>query len=168
MDQVIASFQRSIPKTLALTVLSALLTLSGALMALGIFSNRSLGLEAKLAAYVGTLVFSLMTVAFLVELFRAGPVVEVTTSGIRDRRQCPNLISWTEISDVSVLRGGRRPCLTLRLRPEARTKLKPTRTARFAAKMNELGFPDMSISMRLLNGSLDDLVEAVERARAAA
>src|SRR5438552_4264280 len=119
--------------------------------------------EEQIAGYLGAPISALMTVGFLVEAFRTGTVVEVTTFGIRDRRRSPDLIAWTGISEISALGGYPNPCVTLRLSPEARGKLRPSTTARYAAKMHDLGFPDLSISMGGLNGSLADLVKAINR-----
>ena len=158
-------FRRSIPKTLAMLVIAVLLTLGSAMLAFQAYQTGDLWSGSGLAGAAGVVIFGLCSVIALGELFRISPVIEVTAFGIRDRRLSPDLMPWIGISDVSVLTGGSNPCVTLRLRPEVRAKLKPPRIPLLAAKANDRSGLDVSISMRLLNGSLDDLVKAIDKAR---
>jgi hypothetical protein len=159
------NFRRSIPKTLAILAGAMLLTLGSGMLAFHLFPRIAPWSGPAIAGYVGLPIFGVCTAAALLELLRFGPVVEVTAFGIRDRRLSPDLIPWIGISDISVPAEGKDRCVTLRLRPEARAKLKPAKASLFATRLNARGDPDVAISVKLLEGSLDDLVKAIDRAR---
>jgi len=169
MDEVIASFKRSIPKLLGMLTLSVLFTLAGALMALGVIGDTRPGSLNEFFGYAGALFFGLCALGILLQLLRGGPIVEVTTSGIRYYRLSPDIIPWTAISDMSVEAVGHQRFLMLKVRPDARPQLSLSRYSRVVEIGNgALGFHGLPISMTGLSGSLDDLIRVVEIARAKA
>ena len=164
-DQVIASFGRSLPKMIGLLMLGVLMTGAGAAIALGDFGAPDAYRTA--VGSVAALFFGLCTVAILVRSFRIGPVVVVTRAGIADRRRSEELILWQMVSDISVRAIKRQRFLVLQLRPG----VVPAAGSRYARAIDmgnqALGFSGVWISMTGLDGSLDDLLDAVARARSA-
>jgi hypothetical protein len=167
MDQVIASFGRSIPKTLGLLVLGVLMTGLGGALALGYIGPVSLYKTA--VGWIAAIFFGLCTLGILVQLLRAGPAVEVSTAGIRYYRRSADLIPWAAIAAMSVQVMKRQKFLVLELFPEAAAQLEASRSARILEKANAaLGFSGVWISMTGLDGSLDELIEAIELAHGGA
>ena len=114
--------------------------------------------DFELFAFVGFVVSAVALIAgILLLLRRRRPVLEITTDGIRDRRVSPQLVPWAAIATVSVEAVGRRKMLVLDL--DAATGKRLTR-APSASRANRRG---LTISMTGLNGSFDDLVNALRR-----
>jgi hypothetical protein len=168
MDRVIASFHRSIVKMLGLLVVGTLLTGTSGLIAAGTIADRS-DPTIKFVGYVGTAFFGVCTLVILAHAFRRGAVIDVSTAGIRYYRRSTDLIPWAAIAAMSVHVIRRQKFLVLELFPEDAARLKASRTARLLERGNEaFGFSGVWISMVGLDGSLDDLIDAIELARVGA
>jgi len=165
MDQVIAIFRRSITKMLGRLAGGVVMMAACALLAFRAIPAIAPGSGYALVGAAGFVFFGLVTIVIFLQSFRTGPVVEVRTSGLRDHRRSPDVIPWTAISKVSIRNVLGRRLLALQFR--AGTKLKPSRLGRAAGKMNAAtdGF---SISMAGLDGSFDDLINAIKKANAVA
>jgi hypothetical protein len=165
MDQVIAVFRRSITKMLGRLVGGTVMTGACALVAFGAIPNIASGGRAELIGAWGFLFFGLLTIVIFLQAFRTGAVVEVRTSGIRDHRRSPDLIPWAAIAKASIKNVRSRRVLALQFR--SKTKLRPSRLGRATGKVNAAagGF---SISMAGLDGSFDDLTNAIKKANAVA
>ena len=142
MDRVIASFRQSFPKTLGLVAGGSLLTLASLLIVIHVIPVAPWS-KGAIAGYVGLPFFGLATLLLVVRLFQAGPVVEVTTSGISHRRWSQEFIPWSTVAGMSVQQVRRRRSLILRLRPGG----------------------SRAISMTGLDGSFEDLLSAVRAAQ---
>jgi hypothetical protein len=165
MDQVIAVFSRSITKMLGWLAGGSVMTGACALVAFGAIPNMVSGGRAEFLGGWGFLVFGLVTIVIFVQSLRTGPAVEVRTSGIRDHRRSPDLIPWTAIAKVSIKKVRSRRVLALQFR--SGTKLRPSRLGRAMGKLNAAA-GGWSISMAGLDGSFDDLINAIKRANAVA
>jgi len=165
MDQVIAIFRRSITTMLGRLVGGVAMMGACALVAFRAIPAIAPGSGAALVGAAGFVFFGLVTIAIFLQLFRTGPVVEVRTSGLRDQRRSPDVIPWTAIAKVSIRKVRGRRLLALQF--HAGTKLKPSRLGTAVGKMNAaaVGFP---ISMAGLDGSFDDLINAIKKANVVA
>jgi hypothetical protein len=165
MDQVIAIFRRSIAKMLGRLSIGVVMTGACALVAFRAIPAVSPGSGIALLGAAGCVFCGFVTIVIFLQSFRTGPVVEVRTSGLRDHRRSTDVIPWTALAKVSIRRGrgGRRLALQFR----AGTKLRPSRLRRALGQMNAAagGF---SISMAGLDGSFDDLINAIKKANAVA
>ena len=148
MDQVIAAFRNSVPKILGLLAGGILLTIGSLLIVLQVIPNA--GIKAVIAGYVGLPFFGGASILMIVRLFQTGPVVEVRASGIRYSRWPQSFfVPWTAVSNMSIQQQRRRKFLILRLLPQDVSGNAATR----------------SISMVGLDGSFDDLLNAIRTAR---
>ena len=165
MDKVIAIFRRSIAKMLGRLAVGVVVTGACALVAFRAIPAVAPGGGAALLGAAGFVFFGLVTIVLFLQAFRAGPVVEVRTSGLRDHRRSPDVIPWAALAKVSITTGGGWRLLALQFR--AGTKLRPSRLRRAVGQMNAAagGF---SISMAGLDGSFDDLITAIKKANAVA
>jgi len=191
---VIAVFYRSIPKTIAVLLLWSAPTIIGASILLGcvVYLNAR---DPDAADYVALtfwllgglsllLAGALLLIACLEGFVRAphGPIIEVSHTGIRDRRISPDTIPWSGIESMWRVRGTRQLLLILDataynrlpqsgLGPWARRRrLKRDLIDRlhygdnpYDAYTYGYGFGDISISMVDLAGSFETLLRAVER-----
>jgi hypothetical protein len=165
MDQVIAIFTRSITKMLGRLAGGVVMMAACALVAFRAAPAVAPGGGAELVGAAGFVFFGLVTIAIFLQSFRTGPVVEVRTSGLRDHRRSPDVISWTTIAKVSIRKVRGRRLLALQF--HAGTKLKPSRLGSAVGKMNAAA-SGFSISMAGLDGSFDDLINAIKRANTVA
>jgi len=165
MDQVIAIFRRSITKMLGRLVGGVIMMAACALLAFRAIPAIVPGGGAALVGAAGFVVFGLVTIVIFLQPFRTGPVVEVRTSGLRDHRRSPDVIPWTAIAKVSIRKTRGRQRLALQF--HAGAKLRPSRLGRAVGKVNAAagGF---AISMAGLDGSFDDLINAIKKANAVA
>jgi hypothetical protein len=165
MDQVIAIFRRSIMKMLGRLVGGIAMMAACALLAFGLIPAVAPGSGAARAGAAGFVFFGLVTIVIFLQSFRTGPVVEVRTSGLRDHRRSPDIIPWTAIAKVSIttLRGRQRLALQFR----AGAKLRPSRLGRAVGKANAAA-NSFAISMAGLDGSFDDLINAIKKANTVA
>jgi hypothetical protein len=164
MDQVIAAFRRSITKMIGWLAGGTVMTGACALVAFDAIPNIAGGRGEVVGAW-GFLLFGLFTIVIFLQSLRTGPVVEVWTSGIRDRRRSPDLIPWTAIGKVSIKTVRSRRVLALQFR--SGTKLRPSRLGRAMGNVNAAA-GGWSISMAGLDGSFDSLINAIKRANAVA
>jgi hypothetical protein len=149
MDQVIATFRYSPEKTLGLSAAGILLTI-GSLLIVTVIPNP--GIKGLIAGYVGVPFFGGATILIIARFFQPGPAVEVSTSGIRCRRWPQDFyVPWSAISNMTVQTMRRRKFLTLQVRPPESSGQAASRT----------------ISMVGLDGSFDDLLNAIKTARSA-
>jgi hypothetical protein len=169
-DDTIARFNHSRSKTALLTVLSGLAAAVSV-----VFALRLVPAEDAIDAFslwvlwafgwAGTPFFGLTTLMWAARLFARDPAVEVSRAGIRDARVSPDLVPWADIRTAEVVRVSTQYMLELRLRPEAERRLRLTLPARLYTPLNKwLGYPGFYITMLGLEGSLNDLTDAVERA----
>ena len=159
-DQVIASFGRSIPKMIGLLALGVLMTGLGVAIALGYVGPADF---YKIAVgWFAALFFGLCTLAILAQTFRAGPVVVVTRDGIRYHRRAKELIRWQEVSAISVQAIKRQRFVVLKLRDSGWTG--DSDYVRAVDATNQaFGFHGVWISMTGLDGSIDDLLDAIAK-----
>jgi hypothetical protein len=163
MDRVIGTFRYSIPKIVGLVAAGILLTAASLMIVTHVIPDA--GTKGLIAGYVGVPLFGVATIWLLTRFFKTGPVVEVSTAGIRYYRRSADLIPWSAIAAMSVHVMRRQKFLVLELFPEAAARLKASRSARILEKGNEaFGFSGVWISMSGLDGSLDDLIDAIELA----
>ncbi len=162
MDQVIAVFRRSITKLLGWLAGCVVMAGACALAAFHAIPGIAPGGAERIGA-LGFLFFGLVATVIFMQSFRIGPVVEVRTSGIRDRRRSPDLIPWAAIAKASIKKVRSRRVLALQFRPG--TKLRPSRLGRATGKLNAAA-GDWSISMAGLDGSFDGLINAIKKANA--
>ena len=146
MDELVASFRRSVPKTIFWVAIAALATAGCVGMALGFGKDPSL--LTQIFGWIGAPAFGLATLAMLVQLFRSSPVIEISTAGIRYRGWPQTfVVPWTAVAGVSegMTRSTRNGVLQLGAdSPAARTR---------------------TIWMSGLQGSVDDLLDAIRWAR---
>jgi len=191
----IAVFYRSIPKTIAILVLSSAPTAFGASIVLGCILYFTTG-DPTAADYVvhafwllcGLLLFlvgALLLIVYLEKIVRAlhGPIIEVSHSGIRDRRISPDIIPWSSIESMWRLPQTRGLLLILDAtvynslpRSGIGAWARHRRLKRYLIDVLSngenpydcysygYGFGDVSISMVDLVGSFEALVRAVEQA----
>ena len=147
MDQVIATFRNSVPKLLGLIALGIVMTLASVVTVL---SARSASPYVLIAGYAGLVGFGFATLMFASWLLRPGPVIEVSTAGIRHGRWRKEFIGWDAIDDMLTQEVASHEMLILLLRPRP-----PSGRAR-----------KRSITMSGLDGSLSDLLDAIRTAHA--
>ena len=190
----IAVFYRSIPKTIAILLLCSAPTAFGAIIVLICVVNFTTG-DLAAADYValafglfcGLLLFlagGLPLIVCIEKIVRApyGPIIEVSHTGIRDRRISPDIILWSDIESMwrppqsrllllivyatvynclpgSVIDAwGRRRRLKRYLIDILTNGDNPYDPYTYGS-----GFGDVSISMVDLVGSFETLLRAVER-----
>jgi hypothetical protein len=161
----VVSFKRSLGKTLWLIVISIAMTGACAAIAFRLIPRVAPGSFAEFAGYLGMLFFSLATGGWIIRLFQAKEILQISIAGIRDSRISSEAIAWAEISDVRIKTAYKQKLLSLHLRPEAASKLRPPVLTSLMAKFNLVGGRrGWDVSMTGLNGSFDDLLAAVSRA----
>jgi hypothetical protein len=167
MDKVIAVFGRSITKMLGMFSGGIAMTGVCALVAFHVIPDIPPDGRAELVGYAGFLFFGLASTIIFTRLFSTSAMLEVSTSGIRDRRRSTVLIPWSAIAKVSIRDDGTRQSLVLQFRPDERAILKALRLDRRLGNLNDVaGARVFSISMKGLDGSFDDLINAIKKAEA--
>lgn len=160
MGRTIAVFSRSAAKAMRfVNICIVLVALCGA-FAVGLLPSPPIG-DFELLAFVGFVISAIaLAIGFVHVIRQRRPLLEITTQGIRDRRVSPQLVPWAAISTVSVEAVGRRKMLVIDLDAAAGKRL-----ARAApGRANRRG---LTISMGGLNGTFEDLVNALRRAEEA-
>jgi hypothetical protein len=161
------SFRYSMPKLIGLLVIGVGLTGLCLAIALGVMPISSPSNALHWVMGFGAVFFAVCVVGWSTRLFRTGPIVEVSASGIRDLRLSADVIPWSDIERLSVLTVSRQSMLTLELRPGVQSNLRAAHAAWIRTRLNEIfGFPGLVISMTGLDGSLDDLLDAIESVQA--
>jgi hypothetical protein len=160
MDRTIAVFSRSAAKAMRfVNVCIVLVAVCGAFAA-GVLPSPGIR-DFELFAFIGFVLAAIaLAIGFVHVVRRRRPILEITTQGIRDRRVSPKLVPWGAISTVSVEAVGRRKMLVLDLETAAGQRL----VRAGAPRANRRG---LTISMTGLNGTFEDLVEALRRAEEA-
>jgi hypothetical protein len=152
MDEVIASFRQSIPKTLGWVVAGAILTAASAFYVIGIPDSPPPALAVKIAGWVGLPGFGFATLLMLVRLFQSGPVIEVTATGISYRRWPQAfVVPWTAVAGVSERRARNTRFLVLELRPDPEHDIARAQT--------------QAIMTTGVEGTIDDVLGAIRTAR---
>lgn len=140
---------------IALTALAVWISLSGA---------ASGNLLMEFVAWFGTLFFGVCCLVVIVRMFESGPVVTIAATGLTDVRISPDPIPWDRIAALEVKDIMGQSFLVVTVDPEFEAAMAATRMARWSRSPNaSLGFHGFPISMQGLNGSLDDLIGAVQR-----
>ncbi len=155
MARTIAVFSRSHAPTLRFIWACFVLAAFCALIATGLIAIGPL-MPFQPFAFAGMLVFGLCIVGGMLWLTRFKPILEVTTDGLRDRRVSPDIIPWSGIASVTV--SDRRRRLQLQINADVADRMMRTR-----AQASAMQGRDVSISMIGLNGTFDDLVNALKR-----
>jgi hypothetical protein len=146
MDQVTGTFRFSGPKLAGMLVGGFLLTIASVLIAAGVIPA---GIKGLIAGWVGAPFFGGACIMLVMQLMQADPVVEVTTAAISYHRWPQKFhVPWSEVAGTAIQEMRRRRFLILQLRPQGG----------YAARRK--------ISMIGLDGSFDDLLNAVKAARA--
>jgi hypothetical protein len=151
MDEVVASFHRSIPRMLGWIAAGAMLTAVAAVVVHGIPNTAPPTWMEKIAGWVGLFLFGLTTLMMLVRLFRSAPVVEVSAGGIRCGRGSQAFVPWTAVADFSVRTVRQQYFLTFRLRPDPGHEIAGAQTR--------------TITLSGLEGNVEHLVAAIRAAR---
>ena len=160
MGRTVAVFSRSAAKAMRVVNLCVVLVAVCGAFAGGLLPAPPLR-DFEFFAFVGFLISAAVLVLGILQVIRRRrPILEITTEGIRDRRVSSLLVPWAAIATVSVEAVGRRRMLVLDLQKPAATS--PARAA--PARANRRG---LTISMTGLNGTFDDLVNALRRAEEA-
>jgi hypothetical protein len=154
MDEVIAIFRRSVPKTLGWLAAGAILTAISAVVVRGIPNAAPPSTAEEIGGWVGLLFGGSGTLLMCRRLFLSGTLVEVSTAGIRFPRSSQPFVPWTAISDVSARRVRHQLFLDLQLRPDAGHNVARVQTR--------------WVNMLDLDGSTDDLLRAIRTARSRA
>lgn len=162
MGRTIAVFSRSAAKAMRLVNLCVVLVAVCGAFAGGALPAPPLR-NFEQFAFVGFVIFAVGFVAgLLLVIRRRRPILEITTAGIRDRRVSSQMVPWAAIATVSVEAVGRRKMLVLDFDKAAEKQL--ARSASAPARANRRG---LTISMSGLNGTFEDLVNALRRAEEA-
>jgi hypothetical protein len=162
MSRTIAVFSRSAAKAMRFVNLCVVLIAVCGMFAAGVLPSPRIQ-DFEFFAFVGFVMSAIALGIGLVYLLRRRrPLLEITVDGIRDRRVSSQLVPWAAIATVSVEAVGRRKMLVLDLEAAAGKRL--TRAPSQAARANRRG---LTISMTGLNGTFEDLVEALRRAEEA-
>jgi hypothetical protein len=149
MDQVTGTFRYSSPKLLGMLAGGLLLTAVALLIVVGVIPGP--GLKGFIGGYVGLPFFGGASILLVIRLFDTAPVVEVGASGIRSRRWPQDFfVPWTAVANMAIEQQRRRRFLILQLRPQ-----------------DASGHTRRRISMVGLDGSFDDLLNAIKAARSA-
>ncbi len=117
----------------------------------------------EFALMLGGPFFGLAAVVALVRAFGDQEVLTVDRQGILDKRISSSKLPWPMIAKLSVRTVRRQKFLMVELVPQFEATLQKTAMARLAAANAALGIKGMAISTHGLNGSLDELIEAIRR-----
>jgi hypothetical protein len=161
MARTIAVFTRSLVPTLRFVSTSFVSAAFCAILASGVLPSGRLAEAIELIGFVGMLIFGLCIVGAVLWMMRFKPVLEITTDGLRDRRISTDIIPWTGIASVTVTDTRRRKTLQLTIDLEVTERMMRTR-----AQASRMRGRDVSISMKGLSGSFDDLIGALRRIEA--
>lgn len=108
--------------------------------------------------------FGIGTAISLARLFGNPEVLFVDREGILDSRISDSKLPWRMITNLSVAGIHRQKFLMVQLAPQFEATLQKTRMARLGGPSNAaLGLKGMAIPTQGLDGTLDDLLEAVRR-----
>jgi hypothetical protein len=143
---VFMEIRTSIPRTLAVVGLVALITLICYVAA----RDNSAPAVVRVCAWAGAFFCACILVFYLFQLFRRSPTVLIDDSGVCDRRLGVGTIAWGDISSVAVTRIGYQRSISLWLRNEEQY------LARLSAPRAWLMQPEIRRACRLSGSSLSD------------
>lgn len=111
--------------------------------------------------WIVTVIFGLGLAAFVRQLFRTGPVLEIDGRGILWRRWSDTIIPWTAITRVEVKTMREQKFLSLWL-DEPESYAGRSTLGRLSSMNKGMGFGDVALSMQGTDQSFDRLVEVVD------
>ncbi|WP_344316611.1 STM3941 family protein [Actinoplanes couchii] len=153
---------RSWPRTLGLLLAAVVLVGSSAWLIWSGWGTAS-GTFRVVIGVVGVLFFGYGTVVIARQLGRRGPVVEVDSAGIRDRRLSEQVIPWAAVRDIGRTTVQRQEFVTLALDPAFEQSYLSGRN-RFLQRLNSgAGWPGVQISTVGLSVRTGELFEAIIR-----
>ncbi len=117
-----------------------------------------------LGAVIGLIAVIFFGFCMVVAIWRLftlrGPVVTLTSQGIRDIRVAPEYVAWKEIEDISTWRHGGQKVMVLRVPDATWNRLTLTAIASRTRGMNQsLGADGLAVSSTELKTSHDALVQ---------
>ncbi|MGQ0456745.1 MAG: STM3941 family protein [Hyphomicrobium sp.] len=114
--------------------------------------------------WFGVPFFGLLVLLALKNFGDRRAILTISSEGIRDVRIAPNLIPWDAIRGMTLREIKRQRFVMLDLDPGFEKTLQLTRLARFSKPMNAaIGFHGHALNPAGLNGSLDQIVGAIEK-----
>jgi len=157
----VVEIRQSPLKMLALIAIGIVLTAACA----GIAFHRALGIAAtsyqEFVGYVGLIFFGLCVALSLWRLFSVrGPVITISSDGIRDTRVAAEVVPWSAIRGISTWHYRRQKMMVLALDPAVESRLTLTRLARWSREPNRaLGADGLCIAATGLDISYDTLLQ---------
>jgi hypothetical protein len=116
------------------------------------------------AMWLGAPLFGLGGLVCLLRVFDRSAIVFISPAGIRDSRISEDIIPWHAILGMTARSYRRQNFITLAIDPEAEKGIKLSRLARWSGPMNaKLGFSGLVLNPAGLDGSFDDIVQALVR-----
>lgn len=158
------SFKYSLKQLVLLTLGAAFATVGCAYIAMaGLVPQGSF---KGAVIWFGVLFFSLGTFIGAWRLFDRDPVLEISETGIWDKRLSSDIIPWTAMTGLSQVSIKSQKFLMVRLDPAFERTMKKTRLSSWGKPANAaMGLHGYPISMAGLTGSFDDLVAAIQSFR---
>ncbi|MEU4159662.1 STM3941 family protein [Actinoplanes sp. NPDC026670] len=154
---------RSLPKTAGLLVAAFALIAASAFMAWGSRPGPSFDVLLFVIGVFGVLFFGFGAVRVGQQMFRRGPVVEVSIEGVRDVRMSPQIIPWHVVRGVEQVVVQRQRFVVV-LVEESFEKQYLTGGKRMLQQVNrQIGFHGVNIVMTGMTVSADDLQKAIVR-----
>jgi hypothetical protein len=156
----VVEIETSYGKMLGALVLAAAATALSVAFALRLFPGIRAGSLAEFIGYGGVLFFGLGTIMAFRSLLRArGPIVTITSQGIRDTRVAAELIPWAAVHDISTWEYRKQRLMVLAVDPEVEKRLTLTRMARWTRNANRaLGADGLCITAQGLKTDYDTLL----------
>ena len=123
-------------------------------------------LDVRLAGIGWMFLFAWLMGMFWRRLQQKVPVITVDALGLLDRRMAREAFLWNEIARIEAVEAENTHWVGLEFADPKRSLPKTNRLVRACAPLQRLmGFPRISISMSLLDGSTHDLLAAIRSFR---
>jgi hypothetical protein len=149
-------------RMLGMVFLAALMTAGSA------WATQSSSIKAFVAGWVGLFLFGAAFLFTVWQIGRMEPVLVIDAAGIDYRTLGIGVVPWDEVADVGIgeIRGQKFLCITLldETPYAARISWYRRQLARANAAM---GFPLLTITMKGMNRTLDDVLQAIATYRSA-
>jgi hypothetical protein len=152
---------RSSPaKLLGVIAGAILLTLVSALIAARILPGVEPGSFQQFVGYCGLVFFGFCTLAGIWMLFTArGPIVTISSEGIRDTRITSDIIPWSAVHKISTWRLQRQKAMVLAVDPAVEERLNLSRMVRMTRKANiALGADGLCVTAQGIKIDYDTLL----------
>jgi hypothetical protein len=165
MSVPVAAFRANKTKVVLLCVGSAAMCLASLVVSLGFLPNARVEGFAQVMIWIGVPLFGFFAFVWLKQLFDSGVVLEISENGIRDNRYSPAVVPWSVIDVIRSVELSYQPFLSLEIPADVQAKIPRPLYRKFFDVLNPLlGYKGMLVSMTGLNGTMKELVDAINAA----